>query len=106
MGIHDNKVPVPDDEKHECVYVPMTSRMVPTTGTSNPFTECMLALQILPTAPCLSTHIPQITGEKSSVQPAHQLERSSDKPDVTFADYLLASGFVNSNLVGDKLPGC
>ena len=61
---------------------------------------------ILPTAPRVSTHLPQITGQMSSVQPAHQLKLSSNKPDnVAFADYLLASGFANSNFVGDKLPG-
>ena len=60
---------------------------------------------ILPT-PRLSTHLPQMTSHMSSVQPAHQLKLSSNKPDnVAFADYLLASGFANPNFVGDKLPG-
>ena len=60
-----------------------------------------------PTAPRLSTHLPQMTGQMSSEQPAHQLELSSGKSDnVAFTDYLLASGFANSNFVGDKLPGC
>ena len=60
-----------------------------------------------PTAPRLSTHLPQMTGQMSSVPPAHELEQSSGKPDnVAFADYLLASGFANSNFIGDKTPGC
>ena len=129
MGIHDNQVPIPDAEKHERVYVPMTSKWVTQLGHTDAVTDCLLALRscppyaqgthdvpltqqlpavplpvhhpipsILPTAPCVSTHSPQITGQKSSVKPAHQLKQSSGN--VTFADYLLASGFANSNFVG------
>ena len=42
----------------------------------------------------------------TSQQSAQQLELSSEKPDnAAFTDFLLASGFANSNFVGVKLPG-
>ena len=85
--------------------VPFADHSLPTVLAS-PIRVPRSSSSILPN-PRLSTHLPQMTGHMSSVQPAHQLKLSSNNPDnVAFADYLLASGFANPNFVGDKLPGC